>query len=641
MKGLKSQLLVIGCILACLCSYAWAEIPTLPYDQVVAGAISSPAQHNSYTFSANAGDVLNFTVVTKSSTSGTLGPCILLYDSNNNPVDSAGGGYNPDVEMNGYKVVLSGTYTVVIKDCIDSATGDYLIFLQKTNDPKGSAPLPYAQVVNGTISSAAQSNAYTLAGTKGDILNFTVVATSSTSGTLGPCILLYNTAGTPVLDSAGGGYNPDVEMNGYKVPATGTYNLLIKDCIDSATGDYMIFVQKTNDPIDSVPIVYGQIQPGNVGSAAQSNAYTLIGTMGDTLNFTVVTTKSTGGTLGPCILLYNTAGTPVLDSAGGGYNPDVEMNGYKVPANGTYNVFIKDCIDSATGNYTLSTECFGVCQLPVPVVTSISPTSALEGSGPLTLTVNGSGFANVESNSVVRWNDFDLKTTFVSTNQLTAAVPGTDTAAPGVFPVTVFTPAPGGGTSSPPVDFTVNSLGPLPTATPVFTPGGGTYHFVQLVAITDSTPRAVIYYTTDGSMPTDSSSIYTTPIRVTVSGTIIRAIAQAPGYAESAVAAAGYAIVGSPSALAAPATAVSTSDASLNAVVNTLGVTGSYFFQYGTSSTALTSNTPKTPLSASTAPVNVSAQLTGLAAKTTYYFQVVVTTKSGISSGAVLSFTTN
>ena len=78
--------------------------------------------------------------------------------------------------------------------------------------------------------------------------------------------------------------------------------------------------------------------------------------MNDVMNFTVVTTKSTSGTLGPCILLYNTTAPTPLDSAGGSYNQNVEMNGYKVPATGTYNVFIRDCAATATGTYNLETQ---------------------------------------------------------------------------------------------------------------------------------------------------------------------------------------------------------------------------------------------------------------------------------------------
>jgi hypothetical protein len=39
--------------------------------------------------------------------------------------------------------------------------------------------------------------------------------------------------------------------------------------------------------------------------------------------------------------------------------------------------------------------------------------------------------------------------------------------------------------------------------------------------------------------------------------------------------------------------------------------------------------------------VAASTKLTGLKTKTTYYYQVLVTTAGGTSAGSVLSFTTN
>ena len=60
-----------------------------------------------------------------------------------------------------------------------------------------------------------------------------------------------------------------------------------------------------------------------------------------------------------------------------------------------------------------------------------------------------------------------LATTWVSLTQMTAAVPAADTAAAGIFPVTVFTPAPGGGTSSA-ISFTVNN--PVPATTSPLSP---------------------------------------------------------------------------------------------------------------------------------------------------------------------------
>ncbi len=82
---------------------------------------------------------------------------------------------------------------------------------------------------------------------------------------------------------------------------------------------------------------------------------------------------------------------------------------------------------------------------PVPVLTGIAPSSAPAGSLGFTLTANGSGFIN---GSVVRWNGADQPTSFVSAVQLTAIIAAADVATAGTAQVTVFTPAPGGGTSA-------------------------------------------------------------------------------------------------------------------------------------------------------------------------------------------------
>jgi hypothetical protein len=182
---------------------------------------------------------------------------------------------------------------------------------------------------------------------------------------------------------------------------------------------------------------------------------------------------------------------------------------------------------------------------------------------------------------------------------------------------------------------------------PAISPASGVYPAAQLVTLTDSTASTAIYYTVDGSTPTSSSTKYTAPIIVSTPK-IVQAIAVLSGAPNSAVTAASYGFITAPNSLAVAAAGMTTTTATVNALVNTYGMSGSYHFVYGTSSTALTSITPTMTLTVSSigsrisfVPVQLSASLTKLITKTKYYYQVVITTPAGTSSGAVLSFTTN
>ena len=73
------------------------------------------------------------------------------------------------------------------------------------------------------------------------------------------------------------------------------------------------------------------------------------------------------------------------------------------------------------------------------------------------------------------------------------------------------------------------------------TPAGGTYASAQTVTLTDTDTSASIYYTTDGSTPTSSSSLYANPIQVAISQTV-NAIAIDPALQNSNVTTAAYVI---------------------------------------------------------------------------------------------------
>ena len=101
----------------------------------------------------------------------------------------------------------------------------------------------------------------------------------------------------------------------------------------------------------------------------------------------------------------------------------------------------------------------------LPAITSLDPSSTLIGSPDMTLTVNGTDFADV---AVVQWNGNDLATTYQSPALLTAVIPAARMAAANIAGVTVFNPpnsinGTGGGQSNS-LPFTINNPQPVITS---------------------------------------------------------------------------------------------------------------------------------------------------------------------------------
>lgn len=78
-------------------------------------------------------------------------------------------------------------------------------------------------------------------------------------------------------------------------------------------------------------------------------------------------------------------------------------------------------------------------------------------------------------------------------------------------------------------------------AAPVFSPVDGIYATAQSVTLSTSTSGATIYYTTDGRVPTVSSTRYTSPVSVGATQ-LLRAIAVKSGMTTSSVSSAAYVI---------------------------------------------------------------------------------------------------
>jgi len=117
---------------------------------------------------------------------------------------------------------------------------------------------------------------------------------------------------------------------------------------------------------------------------------------------------------------------------------------------------------------------------PQPV-SMLTPASALAGSSAVTVKVMGGSYLPC---SVVQWNGTALVTAYVSATELDAVIPASNLLTAGSAQISVFTPAPGGGTSSaatftiaPPTAPTITSLSASTTmsaSTPACSPASFT-----------------------------------------------------------------------------------------------------------------------------------------------------------------------
>jgi hypothetical protein len=138
--------------------------------------------------------------------------------------------------------------------------------------------------------------------------------------------------------------------------------------------------------------------------------------------------------------------------------------------------------------------------------------------------------------------------------------------------------------------------------TPAFSPAAGTYTSIQTVTVSSGTAGAALFYTTNGSTPTTSSTAYSAPVSVGSSQTL-KAIATASGFSTSAVGSAAYVInlpvAGAPSASPAAGTYTAAQSVTLSSA------TPGAVIRYTTNGSA-----PGSGSTVYSAPISVATSLT-------------------------------
>jgi len=106
-----------------------------------------------------------------------------------------------------------------------------------------------------------------------------------------------------------------------------------------------------------------------------------------------------------------------------------------------------DLVASANGLTSGTSASFSISNV-APLLTSMVPTYTQVNGPAFVLTATGSNFGNGVNGSLVRWAGSNRTTVYSTPTEITATILATDLLVAGNFSVTVFNPAPGGGSSS-------------------------------------------------------------------------------------------------------------------------------------------------------------------------------------------------
>jgi hypothetical protein len=404
----------------------------------------------------------------------------------------------------------AGTYTSTQSVTISDATTGATIYY--TTD--GSTPTTGSSVYSSPISVSAS-----------ETLNAIAAATGYTTSTVASAAYVIDlpAATTPTFTPAGGMYNS-------------TQSVTISDATSGATIHYTTdgSTPTTSSPVYGSPISVSASE--TLKSIATASGYTqsAVGSAAYTINLP--------------------AATPTFSPAAGTYTS-------------AQSVTISDATSGATIYYTTdgSTPTTGSSVFSSPISVSASETlKAIATAIDYTQSAVGSAAYTINLPAAATPTFSPVAGTYTSTQSVTIsdATPGatiyfttngtppTTSSSVYVSPITVSANetlqaiATASGYTQSAVGSASYTITP-PAATPTFSPAGGSYIGAQSVTISDSTPGATIYYTTNGSTPTTSSNLYSGPITVSSSETI-QAAAQAPGYSMSAVVSAAYTITAPP-----------------------------------------------------------------------------------------------
>lgn len=216
---------------------------SIAFGSTLSGSIGLPAEMDTYTFTAAAGDkvLLRLSSDTSSITpdlrlfspAGTL----LCHDYNSYPA-----------EISSCDLPAAGAYSILLGDFLGTTTGEYHLYLQRLNNPLGSLSIVSCQSSFSSIDLPAEMDTYSFPAAAGDQV---LVRLSADMSSIVPDLRVFSPSGALLCRD----YNSyPAEIASCDLPTTGIYSILVGDLLGYRTGAYRLFLQSLHNPPCPPPV---------------------------------------------------------------------------------------------------------------------------------------------------------------------------------------------------------------------------------------------------------------------------------------------------------------------------------------------------------------------------------------------------
>ncbi len=332
--------LLIYMILCCCLLRGNAQIP-LPCGQIVAGSIASPSEIAQYTFTIPAGgDIIALNIA---SATASFTPRLQLYD--------------PDVRLIASTtsfiteaVTKVGTYTIFVSYSSGSVTaGGFRITRQSIKNPCSPAEIKCGDNLLNRLDQVSEMDMYTFNGTTGDPIKLQIG--SSRVNDFDPEVRLYAPDGDSLNSSA-----TDIIRT---LPQTGLYKVLVLQRSGAGrVGDYGLTLQNTLRPCNTQALGCGAVRYGSIRTLAAFDTYTFTATANEPFILWAVTTtrdtnsQTAGGYFNAEMELYSPTGARLVSRVS---NESGEI--VRTPTvSGTYTLIVHSATGDEAGDYQINLQ---------------------------------------------------------------------------------------------------------------------------------------------------------------------------------------------------------------------------------------------------------------------------------------------